>query len=136
MTIRRWHCYWHRVERLGHKPAFVAQDGCTADDIPLEAHCVFIGGTTEFKLSDTAYDITQRAISLGMMTHMGRVNSGKRLKLAHEWGMDTVDGTFFARCPAPEALGRLADWYEGLGITDMRHPAWEPRKRTLNKGTQ
>lgn len=45
---------------------------------------------------------------------MGRVNSGKRLKLADNWGCDTADGTFLAFGP-DKNLPRLLAWLENLG---------------------
>jgi hypothetical protein len=78
--------------------AFVLQDGVIEQDIPWsDIAAVFIGGTTEFKLSEQARTLASRAKVLGKLVHMGRVNSAKRYKLAYEWGVDSVDGTGICR---------------------------------------
>ena len=56
--------------------------------MPSDAVALFIGGTTEWKMSDEA-----RRLMDGRWTHMGRVNSFRRLQLAKSWGVDSVDGT-------------------------------------------
>jgi hypothetical protein len=82
--------------------AFVAQDGQEdlelPEDYPLghSGHpwrCLFIGGTTKFKLSQAAGDLAEEAKNRGKLVHMGRVNSMRRLQTALDMGCDTVDGT-------------------------------------------
>ena len=50
---------------------------------------------------------------LGKWTHMGRVNSWKRLQLAANWNLDSVDGTFLAFGPDANA-GRFLSWLRAL----------------------
>lgn len=77
--------------------AFVAQDG--QEDIELPGHgwkCLFVGGSTEWKLSEAAYSVIQHAQRLDKHIHIGRVNWWKRY--AHFAGMPgseewTCDGT-------------------------------------------
>lgn len=99
-TVIRW-TEWHsKVRDIGYKPAFVLQDGATVDEVPWgEMDALFVGGTTGFKLSNEARIIVDRAKSNGKWVHMGRVNSKKRIRIAHEWGCDSVDGTFLAFGP-------------------------------------
>ena len=99
-TMDRWH-HWHQaVTDLGYRPAFVLQDGVVTDEIPWDQMgALFIGGTTEFKLSETARTVTQMARAQGKWVHMGRVNSRKRIQTAYEWGCNSVDGTFLAFAP-------------------------------------
>lgn len=99
-TVERWNHYYKTVADLGYKPAFVLQDGAEEATIPWETMgCLFIGGTTEFKLSNTAKEMCRKAKSLSIWVHMGRVNSFKRMLLAKQWGVDSVDGTYLAFGP-------------------------------------
>ena len=99
-TLERWGQYSGFVKSMGYKPAFVLQDGACVDDIPWsEFDCLFLGGTTDFKLGQTSKEITAHAKSLGKWVHMGRVNSARRISIAFEWGCDSVDGTYLAFGP-------------------------------------
>lgn len=78
--------------------AFVAQDGCRLSDPPWHLiKCLFIGGTTRFKLSNQAARLIKEAKRRGKLIHMGRVNSNKRLRYAYSLGCDSVDGTGYQR---------------------------------------
>lgn len=72
--------------------AFVLQDGQEDMELP-DADAYFVGGSTAFKLSDSATDLIVEAKRRGAWVHMGRVNSKQRLKHAHVRGVDSVDGT-------------------------------------------
>jgi hypothetical protein len=85
-----------RIRNIGYPVAWVAQDGATPDDIPLDCVCVFIGGSTAWKLGEQARQIVSSAKARGLMAHMGRVNSVRRMRIAHEWGCDSVDGTKYS----------------------------------------
>lgn len=99
-TVDRWHQYRHQVASLGYKPAFVLQDGAVHDTTPWGTMgCLFIGGSTQFKLSETAKRFVAEAKSRSIWVHMGRVNSLKRMLLAKEWGCDSTDGTYLAFAP-------------------------------------
>ncbi len=114
---------WHELVTLyGHRPAYVIQNGETGDTVPWEqAACIFIGGDTAYKLSPTAHRITQRARERRLHVHMGRVNSWRRLRIAWEWGCDSVDGTLLAYGPDVN-VPRLLGW-----LTELR----KPRQLTL-----
>lgn len=78
--------------------AFCAQDGQESLALPVHTRwsTLFIGGTTEWKLSEAAYGVIQEAQRLGKHIHIGRVNWWKRY--AHFAGMPgseewTFDGT-------------------------------------------
>jgi hypothetical protein len=103
-TIERWHEWWESVKTLNFKPAFVIQNGATPNQVPFDqAEAIFIGGTTEWKLSDAAREIVVEAKQRGLWVHMGRVNSVRRLQIASEWGCDSVDGTMLAFAPDTNA---------------------------------
>ena len=88
--------------------AYVLQDGAEDIEIPFsDVACLFIGGTTDFKLSKTAYDIVQVGKTHGNKIHMGRVNTDKRLRIAYVFGCDSVDGTGYVRFRPREILPAL-----------------------------
>jgi hypothetical protein len=95
---------------LGYKPAFVAQDGIRIQDIPWEAFdCLFIGGTTEWKLSPDARLVAKLAKGVGKWVHMGRVNSARRFLIAYKWGCHSVDGNYLRFGPDTN-FPRLKQW--------------------------
>jgi hypothetical protein len=86
-----WEVWSHVIHMTSLPAAYVAQDGCTK--IPDNADVLFIGGTTEFKMSDSAAELVR---DFDGWTHMGRVNSWRRLEYAMSLGIDSVDGTSFS----------------------------------------
>ena len=88
-----------RIRAAGYRAAFVAQDGWSESDTPWdEFDVLFVGGTTEFKLG-RGCDAVMAARARGKRTHMGRVNSFSRLRLAAAVGCDSADGTFLKFAP-------------------------------------
>lgn len=113
-TLARWRRWLPEVVARGYRPAFVAQNGCGVDDVPWdECAAVFIGGDDAYKLGSAAEQIVRRAKELGKWAHMGRVNSLRRLRIAADWGCDSVDGTFLAFGPDVNTP-RLVRWLEAL----------------------
>lgn len=93
-TLVLWDIYWPVIHDADLPVAVVLQDGCL--EIPPEADAVFIGGSTEWKLSDVAHRLVDMAKERSLWVHMGRVNSARRLQLAASWGCDSVDGSGWA----------------------------------------
>lgn len=114
-TDARWRSYASTVKRYGYQAAYVVQNGCTG--IPADADAVFIGGDTAYKLGAEAQRLADGARSRGLWTHMGRVNSLRRLKFAAWQGYDSVDGTFLAFGPDTN-LPKLLRFMRGAS-----HPA-------------
>ncbi len=85
------------VRSLGYRPAYVTQNGC--ERIPDDAAAVFAGGDDGWKLGDNNAALIADAKRRGLWTHMGRVNSLRRLRFAAFHGYDSVDGTFLAFGP-------------------------------------
>ena len=82
------------IAGYGFPVALVAQDGLVPSDVRwLEVDALFVGGTTEWKMSNDAHLLVEEAKRQGKWAHMGRVNTRRRLKLAKSWGCDSVDGT-------------------------------------------
>ncbi len=99
-TLARSAPWLPRIRALGLPAAFVAQDGLEDLDVPWETFDVlFIGGSTEWKLSEAAAGLVRQAKARGKGTHMGRVNSGRRFRYAASIGCDSVDGTYLVFGP-------------------------------------
>ncbi len=116
-TLDRFHHYVPTVRELGFRVAFVGQDGQDLATVPWDDFdCLFVGGTTEWKLRGSV-ELSREAQRRGKVTHMGRVNSLRRFRLARDLGFDSVDGTFLAYGPdqnLPRLLSWLADGQDSL----------------------
>ena len=122
-TVARSAEWLPRIRTLGIPAAFVGQNGATVDTVPWDDFDVlFLGGSpecltcewvrpatdfgtthcpaghalTEWKLGVVARELTAEATRRGKATHMGRVNSIKRLVYAQSIGCATADGTWLA----------------------------------------
>jgi hypothetical protein len=101
-----------KIRELGFKAALVAQDGIEHRPIRWGAFDVlFIGGTTQWKLSEAAYEVARQAKSYGLHVHMGRVNSRRRLRIAYLAGCDSADGTHLAFMPDVR-LAQMERWLD------------------------
>jgi len=113
-TRKRAYPMLPEIRKLGFKAAFVVQDGETSGKILWdELDAIFIGGSTEWKLSQAAADIVAEAKRKGKWVHMGRVNSFKRMRLAAAIGCDSVDGTYLAFEP-DNRKGKIREWINQL----------------------
>ena len=113
-TRKRAYPMLPKIRKLGFKAAFVVQDGETADQILWdELDAIFVGGSTDWKLSQAAGDIVAEAKRQGKWVHMGRVNSFKRMRLAAAIGCDSVDGTYLAFEP-DNRKEKIKEWIKML----------------------
>lgn len=85
--------------RIQHLPlALVGQDGMEDKELPWQYFdCLFIGGSTQWKLSQAASSLAVEAKRRRKKLHMGRVNSNRRLRYAYDLQCNTVDGTGYSR---------------------------------------
>ena len=89
-----------RIRDLGHRAAFVAQNGCRPNKLAWDRFDVlFIGGDDPFKLGPIARDLATQAKDHGKWVHMGRVNSHRRIRYAKDIGCHSADGTHLAFGP-------------------------------------
>lgn len=103
-----------KIRALGYPVALCAQDGLEHLDVPWgDFDVLFIAGSTEWKLSKHARDLTAEAKRRGVWVHMGRVNSWRRLQYAHAIGCDSADGTYLAFGPDAN-LPTLLGWLDEL----------------------
>jgi len=115
-TLERWEEHSSTVRDLGYPVAFIAQDGAENGEMPWdEMNALFIGGTTDWKMSEAAFALAVMARDMGKWVHVGRVNSVSRLKywrnVAH-----SSDGTMLAYKP-DEYAPRVRGW-----VQEMRQP--------------
>jgi len=79
-TLRAWGTW--ALQFVGWPLAYVAQDG--AEDLPFPSvpgfGTLFVGGSTEWKLSEACYSVILRAQEAGKRVHIGRVNWWRRYR--------------------------------------------------------
>jgi hypothetical protein len=98
------------IRRAGYRVALAAQNGLEDMSVPWDSFdCLFIGGDTAWKLGPHARALTVQAHHYGKWVHMGRVNSWERLRIARQFGCDSVDGTYLAFGP-DKNLPKLLRW--------------------------
>jgi len=120
------------IREYGYPAALVAQNGLEYHlaRIPWSSFDVlFLGGGPdpalvtrdnpkgEWKLSSGAARLASLANRKGKAVHMGRVNSGLRLRQARNMGCHSADGTFIAYGPdvnTPEVEG----WLDSLNLAN------------------
>jgi hypothetical protein len=87
-----------RPQLHGWPVALVAQDGLEHHAIPWhEISAVFIGGTTEWKMSRYAVETIRAAQGMGKWVHAGRVNTAGRWEYFEKLGVDSIDGSGLSR---------------------------------------
>lgn len=99
-----------KIRELGFAAALVAQDGIEDSTIHWdEFDCLFIGGTTEWKVN--AHSLCREARERGKWVHMGRVNSLRRMLIARFAGCHSTDGTQLAFAP-DKKYEQLQKWLD------------------------
>ena len=123
------------IRAMGFPVALAAQNGLTPETAPWDDFDVlFLGGSPEcvpcgyvrpatederkrkrcplcgrllkeWKLGEAALALANEAHRKGRAVHMGRVNSGRRMRIADAMGCESVDGTYV---PRPESTCRSA----------------------------
>lgn len=89
----------HWAPLIGPWPlALAAQDGQEDLPIPWERlEAIFIGGSTEWKMSKAAEDVIRTGKAMGKWVHVGRVNTPLRLLKFLKLNVDSCDGTGISR---------------------------------------
>jgi hypothetical protein len=99
-TLDRFDDWWYEIAGRGFPVALVGQDGAEALDLPWDAFdCLFVGGSTGWKLSVAAADLGAEAKRRGKWLHLGRCNTRRRLRIARHMHADSVDGTGWSMFP-------------------------------------
>jgi hypothetical protein len=94
-----------RLQGVGKRRLIAVQDGMTEEHVRphlCETVGIFVGGTTEWKLQ-TLPLWGRVARQTGAYLHVGRVNTVRRIRLCHEAGAHSIDGTSATRfsCTLP-----------------------------------
>lgn len=87
------------LEQFGSLILIAVQDGMKPSDLrgmfgPKRG--IFLGGSTEWKL-ETMPEWGALAASVGAYYHVGRVNTARRIRMAHAAGASSIDGTSASR---------------------------------------
>jgi hypothetical protein len=99
-TLDRFAVWRPELARRGFPVALVGQDGMASDDPPWgHLDALFIGGSTEWKLSPAAAELAAEAKRRDKWVHVGRVNTRRRLRIAYDMGANSVDGTGWSMFP-------------------------------------
>ena len=116
-TARLFEVWAPLLEQRQLPVALVMQDGL--DDLGpwLEQTwdrlaALFIGGSTDWKLSLTAAELVAEAKARGKWVHMGRVNGRRRMNYARLIGCDSVDGSSFSQFRDTWLPLALDEWLE------------------------
>jgi hypothetical protein len=89
--------HW-QYQLTGWPLALAIQNGIEDLEIPWnKIQAVFIGGTTEFKLGQSAKSVIRAAQAIGKWVHVGRVNTPGRFEYFESLGADSIDGTGLSR---------------------------------------
>jgi hypothetical protein len=91
-TLASWEQWRGPLSLYGWPLGFAVQDGMTPADVPCGAAVVFVGGTTEWKWRSLPIWCARFP-----RVHVGRVNSWRKLWIAHDLGAESVDGTGWTR---------------------------------------
>jgi len=97
-TLDLFYSWSERLKADGWPVALVAQDGLEDLLIPWDRFdCLFIGGSTEWKLGPHARLLAAEAKRRGKWLHVGRVNTQGRIRYCISIGADSIDGTNWSR---------------------------------------
>ena len=119
-TLQRFNIWQPVLAELSLPVAYVGQDGAELLDLPWgRISALFIGGSTDWKESQSVRDLAQEARRRGKWVHVGRVNTRRRLEIAHRFGAHSVDGTSFSRWP-DDKIPRAIRWIKEVTGTAAR----------------
>lgn len=123
------------VRWLGFKVAMVAGDGMEnmIDEIPWDLiDCIFLGGSTEWKIGYGAELVSKEAKKRGKLLHMGRVSSLTRMEIADRFECDTADGTYLKAGPEIN-LPKVMEWLDALNHREPDPIYWAYKKVSLER---
>lgn len=110
-TLARFRLWQPSLAYLKLPIALVAQDGQEDLAVPWDQIvCLFIGGSTAWKLGPHAERLIYEAHDRGKHVHVGRVNTLRRMWWFSSLPVDSFDGTCFSKWPdkfIPWMLRRL-----------------------------
>lgn len=104
----------HYARELDSTPlplAYVLQDGAEHEDFPPGAQVAFLGGSDPWRRRWGATLLT-RAHQEGLRTHVGRVNSARRVQALSLTHADSCDGTYVAFRSVARGLREIGTWLD------------------------
>lgn len=93
----------------GFPLAYVLQDGCETLDFPLGCDVAFLGGTDPWREAWGA-TLLARARAEGLGTHVGRVNSQRRVQALALTACDGADGTYVGFRGLKRGISEIGQW--------------------------
>ena len=106
--------YLPTIRQFGFKAAYVSQDGADDTSLPWdEFDCLFVGGTSDWKLSEASHELAVEAKTRGKWVHMGRVSTWGRIRTARILAFDSVDSTYLKYGPDVN-WPTLCNWLDSL----------------------
>jgi hypothetical protein len=107
-TLANYLAYAPLLAPLGCPLAYVAQDGAHALELP-PCDVVFLGGTDPYREAYGAL-VLEQAAQAGHRTHVGRVNSQRRLVHLAACPCDSADGTYVGFRGVSRGLKEVGGW--------------------------
>lgn len=100
-TLERFETWQPIITRDYKLPvALVLQDRMTPASVAWDLiDAVFVGGSTEWKLSSHARELIYHAQRRGKWVHAGRCSTKKRINYFRSLGINSIDSTAFSRWP-------------------------------------
>lgn len=114
-TLRLFAEWQPQIKERGLPVAYVLQDGQERRTLPLGygVDAVFLGGSTEYKLSHDAEKLCRAAKEAGKWVHVGRVNSRRRMRHCYEMGADSCDGSSLSMF-GDKYIHKFVRWLDGF----------------------
>ena len=96
-TLKKFYVWYETLKDFNLPLALVTQDEMLTKDIPWnKIQALFIGGSTEWKLSTESVNIIKEGQKKNKWIHVGRVNTPSRITLCKMLNVDSIDGTGFS----------------------------------------
>lgn len=109
--FRRWE---REICDRSFPPAYAAQDGSEHFNFPPLARALFIGGSDPWREAHTG-PLIRRAQQAGLWTHLGRVNSRRRMFTCAAIGTDSADGTHVRFQGKQRGVKEITGWLNACG---------------------
>ncbi|GGS03327.1 hypothetical protein GCM10008960_32440 [Deinococcus sedimenti] len=131
-TLAAFHAAAPDLAELGFPLAYCLQDGAEDLEFPL-CDVAFLGGSDDWREAVGAA-LLERAADEGLGTHVGRVNSARRVRHLSFCHCDSVDGTYVGFRGVERGAREIGSWLRGaadeklLGAADLRALLLDPAR--------
>lgn len=107
-TLASFYAYAPLFAPLGFPLAYCLQDGAETQELP-RCDVAFLGGTDDWREAHGAW-LLERARDEGLRTHVGRVNSARRVVHLSFCHADSCDGTYVAFSGVERGIRTIGSW--------------------------